>query len=208
MKKYALALLALLLLLPAVLASGEALDVAVPEYVRPYAPAEITVTCPDAGELTLRVSDDYVSYVIATAQAQAGENRIAWDGLGDNAEALQRGAYTLTVTLQTERDTYVSETPLTVKLAAAALQYLIPSGDTVYAGQDGFLVNYLITASGTMNVQLTAGRAADHPAHLEYPADRYAAAHLPLERAGQQSKRARGTLCAYLLRQGQHAGAL
>ena len=47
MKKYALALLALLLLLPAVLASGEALDVAVPEYVRPYAPAEITVTCPD-----------------------------------------------------------------------------------------------------------------------------------------------------------------
>lgn len=156
MKKYALALLALLLLLPAVLASGEALDVAVPEYVRPYAPAEITVNCPDAGELTLRVSDDYVSYVIATAQAQAGENRIAWDGLGDNAEALQRGAYTLTVTLQTERDTYVSETPLTVKLAAAALQYLIPSGDTVYAGQDGFLVNYLITASGTMNVQLTA----------------------------------------------------
>ena len=156
MKKYALALLALLLLLPAVLASGEALDVAVPEYMRPYAPAEITVTCPDAGELTLRVSDDYVSYVIATAQAQAGENRIAWDGLGDNAEALQRGAYTLTVTLQTERDTYVSETPLTVKLAAAALQYLIPSGDTVYAGQDGFLVNYLITASGTMNVQLTA----------------------------------------------------
>ena len=149
MKKYALALLALLLLLPAVLASGEALDVAVPEYVRPYAPAEITVTCPDAGELTLRVSDDYVSYVIATTQAQAGENRIAWDGLGDNAEALQRGAYTLTVTLQTERDTYVSETPLTVKLAAAALQYLIPSGDTVYAGQDGFLVNYLITASGT-----------------------------------------------------------
>ena len=156
MKKYALALLALLLLLPAVLASGEALDVAVPEYVRPYAPAEITVTCPDAGELTLRVSDDYVSYVIATAQAQAGENRIAWDGLGDNGEALQRGAYTLTVTLQTERDTYVSETPLTVKLAAAALQYLIPSGDTVYAGQDGFLVNYLITASGTMNVRLTA----------------------------------------------------
>ena len=71
MKKYALALLALLLLLPAVLASGEALDVAVPEYVRPYAPAEITVTCPDEGELTLRVSDDYVSYVIATAQAQA-----------------------------------------------------------------------------------------------------------------------------------------
>ena len=60
MKKYALVLLALLLLLPAVLASGEALDVAVPEYVRPYAPAEITVTCPDAGELTLRVSDDYV----------------------------------------------------------------------------------------------------------------------------------------------------
>ena len=58
MKKYALALLALLLLLPAVLASGEALDVAVPEYMRPYAPAEITVTCPDAGELTLRVSDD------------------------------------------------------------------------------------------------------------------------------------------------------
>lgn len=50
----------------------------------------------------------------------------------------------------------MSETPLTVKLAAAALQYLIPSGDTVYAGQDGFLVNYLITASGTMNVQLTA----------------------------------------------------
>ena len=138
MKKYALALLALLLLLPAVLASGEALDVAVPEYVRPYAPAEITVTCPDAGELTLRVSDDYVSYVIATAQAQAGENRIAWDGLGDNAEALQRGAYTLTVTLQTERDTYVSETPLTVKLAAAALQYLIPSGDTVYAGRTAF----------------------------------------------------------------------
>ena len=45
MKKYALALLALLLLLPAALACGEALDVAVPEYVRPYAPAEITVNC-------------------------------------------------------------------------------------------------------------------------------------------------------------------
>jgi len=78
MKKYALALLALLLLLPAVLASGEALDVAVPEYMRPYAPAEITVNCPDAGELTLRVSDDYVSYVIATAQAQAALPGMAW----------------------------------------------------------------------------------------------------------------------------------
>ena len=114
MKKYALALLALLLLLPAALACGEALDVAVPEYVRPYAPAEITVNCPDAGELTLRVSDDYVSYGIPAAQEQAGENRIARDGLGDNAEALQRGAYSLSATLLTERDTYVSDTPLTV----------------------------------------------------------------------------------------------
>ena len=80
MKKYALALLALLLLLPAVLASGEALDVAVPEYVRPYAPAEITVTCPDEGELTLRVSDDYVSYVIATGAGRGEPHCLGWPG--------------------------------------------------------------------------------------------------------------------------------
>ena len=154
-KKLALTLL-ILLLLPVALCTGEGLEITVPEYVRPYAPASITVNCPDAGMLTLRVSDEYVSYVIIEAQVQSGENSLSWDGLGDNGEALNRGSYTLTATMQTDHDTYVCDVPLTVKLPAAALQYVIPSGDTIYAGQDGFLVNYLITASGTLNVRLTA----------------------------------------------------
>ena len=57
--------------------------------------------------------------------------------------ALKRSCNTLDIRSGTEKRSI--DASLSVKSSAAALQYCIPSGDIIYAGYEGFLVNYQAT---------------------------------------------------------------
>ena len=153
-------LLLLVLLLPlAAFAEPAVFSMTAPEAVRPYEGGEISVYAPRGGELVLTVSDAYISYEIARRQVPGGAHTVRWDGLIAGGEAPRMGAYTLRAELNGE----ALETPLRVRLPAAALQYCIPSGDTVYAGYDGFLVNYLVTGECLMHIQLAEADAPETP---------------------------------------------
>ena len=71
-----------------------------PDSIRPYSEHRFTITLPQAGEVTLTLHDQYISYEIAHVHAEAGESEILWNGLMENDEAPRRGAYTLTVLWQ------------------------------------------------------------------------------------------------------------
>lgn len=154
-------LIFLLLLLLPLCALAESLTLTAPETLRPYASKEIAVTAPESGALTLTISDGLFDYTIAQTEIAAGETVIPWNGLHFNDEAVCRGTYTLTATLKTADATLTASQEIRILAPDAALQYCIPSGFTVYAGYEGFLVNYLITAAGLMHVQLYAADAPD-----------------------------------------------
>ena len=146
------------------MAGGEeaVLSLTVSQLVHPYADAGISVYAPEAGMLTLTVADDYISYQITRQQMAAGSMDIPWDGRVANGEAPGRGEYTLRAELDGAHH-YTCEVSIRIGMPAAALQYCIPSADVVYAGYDGFLINYLITDSGLMHVQLFAADAPEQP---------------------------------------------
>ena len=138
-------------------AEGDAFSLTSPESMRPYAGCTLSVHAPRDGLLRVTVEDGYIEYEIACRQAQAGDTDIAWDGLIANGEAPRPGGYTL----RAEMDGVAVEKPLRVLLPAAALQYCIPSGDVVYAGYDGFLVNYLITGESLLYIRLAEADAPE-----------------------------------------------
>ncbi|MBQ7520070.1 MAG: CapA family protein, partial [Clostridia bacterium] len=109
---------------------------------------------PEAGELTVTVADAYIRHEIARQQVEAGPVEIRWDGLIANGEAPARGTYSLSAHLAAGKNAYHAEAVVRVASPLTALQYCIPSGEVVYAGYDGFLVNYLLTGSGLIHVRL------------------------------------------------------
>lgn len=145
----------LFMLLPlCAFAQSEDFSLTAPETLRPYVSKDFAVHAPAEGLFTLQISDDIFSYTIFEQQIPAGETRLTWNGLHFGGEAVCRGAYTLTATLQTSSAAMTASSAIRILPPAAALQYCIPSSFTVYAGHDGFLVNYLITAEGLMHAQL------------------------------------------------------
>ncbi|MBR5231408.1 MAG: CapA family protein [Clostridia bacterium] len=133
--------------------AGE-LSLTAPESLRPYINKNISVFAPAAGTLELALSDGTSSFVLYSNEVPAGESVIPLNGLHFNGEAVPRGAYTLTASLQTNEKALTQSQPLRILPPAAALQYCIPSSFTVYAGYEGFQVNYLITADALMHVKL------------------------------------------------------
>ena len=155
----------LLLLLPwAALGEGQdALTLTAPESVRPWSSAVLSVTLPQDGTLTLTLQDAYSSWEIVRREAAAGTLELPWDGLAANGEAPARGSYTLAAALAADGQVYSCELPLRILSPAAALQYCIPSSDVVYAGSEGFLVNYLLLGDELIHVRLSAQDAPDTP---------------------------------------------
>ena len=155
-------LFCLFLLLPLLaLAEEPALTLTVPESVRPYGEHVLALDVPEAGEVTVTVADAYIRHEIARRQVEAGPVEIAWDGLAANGEIPPRGNYSLSAHLVTAAGSYHAEAVVRVTSPLTALQYCIPSGDVVYAGYDGFLVNYLLTGSGLIHVQLAEADAPE-----------------------------------------------
>jgi len=152
MKRLFLLILLITLLCTAAMA-GE-LSLTAPDSLRPYVSKDISVYAPEAGLIELTLSDSVSSFTLLSRQIPAGENVIALNGLHFNGEAVPRGTYTLTASLTTGDQTLTASRPLRILQPAAALQYCIPSSFTVYAGHEGFQVNYLITASAILHVKL------------------------------------------------------
>lgn len=152
----------MLLLLPVwAFAEEPVLTLTAPERINPYGEHVLSLDVPEAGELTLTVADAYIRYEIARQQVQAGQIEIPWDGLTANGEAPARGHYSLSAHLVTAQSAYHAEAVVRVSAPLTALQYCIPSGEVVYAGYDGFLVNYLLTGSGLIHVQLAEADAPE-----------------------------------------------
>ena len=151
-------LILLLLLCPlCALAQGDAFSLSMPGYVHPYEACTIDVHAPEAGELTVTLEDAYITYPICREQVTAGDLSIAWDVLIANGEAPCPGNYTVRAALNGT----AIETSIRVGGPALALQYCIPSGDTVHIGSEDFFVNYLVTAPCIMYVQLAEADAPD-----------------------------------------------
>ena len=159
MKK--LLFLFLLLCLPLCAGAEETFALAVPETVHPYAGMVITVDSPEAGELALTVEDAYTRYEFARRQIPAGRSEIFWNGLMQGGEAARRGAYTVRAQMTGKQYIYTCDSPVRVLTPAAALQYCIPSDTTVYAGYEGFQVDYLVTNSCLIHIQLAEADAPD-----------------------------------------------
>ena len=121
-----------------------------PDGIRPYSEHRFTVTMPEAGEVVLTLHDPYLSYEIARVQAEEGDTEIIWNGLMENGEAPRRGTYTLTAQWQSNTQSGSCDISISVKSQAYALQYCIPSSDVIYAGHEGFTVNYLATSENAL----------------------------------------------------------
>ena len=160
MKKALLTLILILLLMPA--AQGASLTA--PESWKPFAEDHILYTPSADGTLTLRVHDEYIDYTISTQAVSADTPiDITWDARMENGEPLRRGTYTLSAVLNTESDVLTEEMTLSVKKAARALEYVIPSADVLYAGYDGYRVHYLLTASGTVRIRAYSAEDTETP---------------------------------------------
>ena len=150
--------LLLLLCLPlCARAEGGAFTLTVPETVTPYAMNTVSIHAPAAGMLTVTLEDDYISYQLFRDQIPAGDTQIPWDGLITNGEAPGRGGYTLRAALNGVE----LQAAFRVGNPAAALQYCIPSDDVIYAGYDGYMVNYLVTGNCLLHIQLAEADAPD-----------------------------------------------
>ena len=76
------------------------LTVSLPETVKGYTPCVIRIVSPADGEAELRLYDAKNNpWRTIHAGISAGENRIPWDGLGENLERLFAGPYHWDVTL-------------------------------------------------------------------------------------------------------------
>ena len=127
-------LLALLLLLPAFACSEAGLAVSLPETVRGYTPCEIRISAPEAGEAELRLYDALDScWLTRREMLSGGENRLAWDGLGENAERLFAGPYRFDAVLRTgDGQEYTASAKFEISGTTPALVYALPSSNTLY----------------------------------------------------------------------------
>lgn len=132
-------LLAWALLLPA-LAEEQLTLTAGKEPIRGFQENILTVTCPAAGELKVTVADEVNVYRVMTQAANAGENAVVWDGLGDHLERLPEGAYTLQAELTAaDGSAYEAAISITLQRCRQALLFALPSGETLYRGGEWYV---------------------------------------------------------------------
>jgi len=151
MKKILFILMALLLCsaAPGFAASpaDPGLTVSLPESARGYTPCEIIITCPASGEATIQLYDALNNpWLKRSASLTEGENRIPWDGLGENQERLFAGPYHFDVTLRTETGTeYSGSASFQINGTTPTLVYALPTSGTLYLdhGERWFIECYV-----------------------------------------------------------------
>ena len=132
----------------------DALAVSMPEVVRGYEACEIRLVSPGEGEAELRLFDLKKNpWLSMIKKVTAGENVIAWDGLGVNGERLMSGPYHFDITVRLEDG---QELKITRKFeiygSIPTLVYAIPSSDTLYLdhSERWFVECYVTVACGVV----------------------------------------------------------
>ena len=124
-----------ILLLACAAAEAEGIRVHVDDVVHGFGDNELRIEVASEGIVTVKITDDAQNLIRTILFPVAeGENRLIWDGLGENEEQIENGSYTLTVGMQTgDGWTEASETIRTQKCNQALL-FALPSSETLYLG--------------------------------------------------------------------------
>ena len=158
-----LTLMCVLLSLPCFSVAEEPFSVSLPETVRGYTPCEIRISSPAAGEAELRLYDALDNlWLTRKERVSAGENRLSWDGLGENQERLFAGPYHFIVTLFADSGgEYEARTKFDISGTTPALVYALPSSYTLYLDRsERWFTECYVSAecSVVMEVRDEAGR--------------------------------------------------
>lgn len=132
-----LLLLFLLILCPGAAAKSESLTLSTGE-ISGFSVNTISISAPQAGDMTLSLTNAYGTWRTWSIQVPAGETLLPWDGLSFHQEPLNRGQYTLTAFLTTQDGAcFTAEAGITVGRSRNALLFALPTADTLYLGKTG-----------------------------------------------------------------------
>ena len=153
----------LLLSIPALSPAEDALRVSLPETVKGYTSNTIKIKSPAAGEAEFLLYDVMKNlWLTRRERLTAGENRLTWDGLGENQERLFAGPYHFTVTLKADDGReYTAKAKFNVSGTVPALVYALPSSYTLYlSGGDRWFTEVFVSAecSVVLEVRDKAGK--------------------------------------------------
>ena len=136
-------------MLPAFAPAEGELTVSVPETVRGYTPCEIRIDAPEAGEAELRLYDVMDNlWLTRKERLSAGNNRLSWDGLGENEERLFAGPYRFVAELRADSGReYTAKAKFEINGTTPALVYALPSSYTLYlSGGDRWFTEVFVSA--------------------------------------------------------------
>lgn len=153
MKRWLLLLLILFLPLGA-LAESPALTIACPGKVTGFQENVLTIHSDRAETLTLRLEQRGNVWRAMTVSVQAGENVLAWDGLGENEERLPEGKLDLIALTADGREVWRGE--ITVGRSENAVLYALPSSDVLYLESDWF-AEVCAVRQGALMVEIYQG---------------------------------------------------
>ena len=120
-----------------------------------YGNNRFRITSPESGHMIISVHDDICEYRSMEWDVQAGETEVSWDGCGFNREKLYPKTYTITCTLTGDSGTvYTKSFNSPVAFTDQALQYALPSSDTLYLNQpDEWFIEFRTVLTGTVIIE-------------------------------------------------------
>ncbi len=147
LRRFFLAVLCLLLL-SAAAGADSSLTVTLPATVKGYTPTEIRIVSPAAGEAELRLYDVMKNlWLTRRGHLNAGENRIPWDGLGENRERMFAGPYRFEVSLHAEDGSeHTAGAKFEINGTTPALVYALPSCGTLYLNGGRWFAECFVSA--------------------------------------------------------------
>lgn len=139
MKKFLFPLLLFLMLLSVCVgAQAEGLSISAPATLTPYRPADIIVSVPADGTLSVHVSDTTLTEqdIVTNISVTAGEQRFSYDGLSYNGQPLRLGEYALTAEFVSGTgEAKTAQCAVKVLAPLASIEYALPLTDTLYQNQ-------------------------------------------------------------------------
>ncbi|MBQ9212106.1 MAG: CapA family protein [Clostridia bacterium] len=103
------------------------------EGISGYQSNPLTITAPEAGQVSLEIWDETTLYRILDKEVPAGKSQIVWDGLGWNEERMAQKSYTIRGSLQgASGQEYAAQTAIRVIPAQQAILFALPSDPEVY----------------------------------------------------------------------------
>ena len=139
---------------------GQPLKVSLPETVKGFVTSEILIQSPCDGEAVLRLYDSNNNlWRVMRETVKAGDNRIAWDGLGENREKMFAGPYRFEVTVTGNDGTeQTAAAKFNINATKPALVYALPSSETLYTdGSEKWFVEYFASAECQVEMQVKDG---------------------------------------------------